>query len=198
MRRTPLVTMADFAEPVVAEEAPEAEFADLSALQANIKRKGNVRDSCLSHPGRRAHAGARAWPSARPPAQNAYYYAHAHKVDAPAWDGSSEPRLLEKSKTVEAEVLSEAVTNYSWADEKEKVRVYVQVPGVGDCADEAIVLDWTETSIDLRVHLEKRTLRLSLETLHDKISDAKVRKKPDKLVLTLAKETAYSWHDLKK
>ena len=66
------------------------------------------------------------------------------------------------------------------------------------CADEAIVLDWTETSIDLRVHLEKRTLRLSLETLHDKISDAKVRKKPDKLVLTLAKETAYSWHDLKK
>ena len=38
----------------------------------------------------------------------------------------------------------------------------------------------------------------SLETLHDKISDAKVRKKPDKLVLTLSKETAYSWHDLKK
>merc|ERR1712147_586174 len=93
-------------EPVVAEEAPE-EFADLSALQANIKRKGN----------------------------HGYYYAHAHKVDAPAWDGSSEPRLLEKSKTGEAEGLSEAVTNYSWADEKEKVRVYVQVPGVGDCAD---------------------------------------------------------------
>ena len=146
-----------------------------------------------------AAALTRARPPTTPrPAQNAYYYAHAHKVDAPAWDGSSEPRLLEKSKSVDAEILSEAVTNYSWADEKEKVRVYVQVPGVGDCADDAIVLNWTETSIDLRVHLEKRTLRLSLETLHDKISDAKVRKKPDKLVLTLSKETAYSWHDLKK
>ena len=36
------------------------------------------------------------------------------------------------------------------------------------------------------------------QATRDKISDAKVRKKPDKLVLTLAKETAYSWHDLKK
>ena len=78
------------------------------------------------------------------------------------------------------------------------MRIYVQCPGVGEYDDDRIVLEWTETSIDLRVSLDKSALRLSLETLYDKIKDAKVRKKPDKLVLTLSKETSYSWHDLKK
>jgi hypothetical protein len=43
------------------------------------------------------------------------------------------------------------ITNYAFLDEDMKVKVYVELPGVGNCREEDIVLDFTDTSLCLTV-----------------------------------------------
>lgn len=43
------------------------------------------------------------------------------------------------------------ITNYAFLDEDTKVRIYVELPGVGNCHEEDIVLDFTDTSLCLTV-----------------------------------------------
>lgn len=43
------------------------------------------------------------------------------------------------------------ITNYAFLDEDTKVKVYVELPGVGNCREEDIVLDFTDTSLCLTV-----------------------------------------------
>lgn len=56
----------------MASDSPAAAAAESrqSALAANIEEKG----------------------------KNAYYFAHAHKANGPAWDGKAEPKLLSLDK----------------------------------------------------------------------------------------------------
>ncbi|KAL3764529.1 hypothetical protein ACHAW5_004793 [Stephanodiscus triporus] len=43
------------------------------------------------------------------------------------------------------------ITNYAFVDEDARVKVYVELPGVGNCPDENISLDFTERSVCLTV-----------------------------------------------
>jgi len=43
------------------------------------------------------------------------------------------------------------ITNYAFLDEDSKVKVYVELPGVGNCREEDILLDFTDTSLCLTV-----------------------------------------------
>jgi hypothetical protein len=43
------------------------------------------------------------------------------------------------------------ITNYAFLDEDARVRVYVDLPGVGNCRDEDVVLDYTERSMCLTI-----------------------------------------------
>jgi hypothetical protein len=43
------------------------------------------------------------------------------------------------------------ITNYAFLDEDTKVKVYVELPGVGNCREEDILLDFTDTSLCLTV-----------------------------------------------
>ena len=44
------------------------------------------------------------------------------------------------------------ITNYAFLDEETKVKIYVNLPGVGECcSDHNIALDYTETSLCLTV-----------------------------------------------
>ena len=110
--------------------------------------------------------------------KNAYYFAHAHKATGPKWDGKIEPRLLSSSSNLTSEsegisegmstvsVASEAakalasrsislsksnITNYAFLDDGAKVKIYVNLPGVGSTPTENIVLESTETSMCLTV-----------------------------------------------
>ena len=151
----------------------EEDEAGLSALQANIKAKGT----------------------------NAYYYAHSHPTDPNlSWDGKNEPRLLKTAVASEEAVGPKPVTitSFSWGDEKAKVKVYLPMEGLEKLAKEDVVLDWTETSLELLVKFPGETHRLAIDDLFDKIVGAKVVKKPTKLIMTLTKESDFGWHAIKK
>lgn len=110
---------------------------DLSALRDNIERKG----------------------------KNAYYFAHAKTANGPKWDGKIEPKLLSTSSITSnvSSVSSSAsmsklslmaksnITNYAFLDDGAKVKIYVNLPGVGNCDDENITIDFTERSLCLTV-----------------------------------------------
>ncbi len=108
---------------------------DLSALRDNIERKG----------------------------KNAYYFAHAKTANGPKWDGKIEPKLLSSSTSNVSSVSSSAsmsklslmaksnITNYAFLDDGAKVKIYVNLPGVGNCHDDNITIDFTERSLCLTV-----------------------------------------------
>ena len=93
------------------------------------------------------------------------------------WDGKIEPRLLSTtssgnlsasssdagivggggvapipSSSCRASLMARSnITNYAFLDENARVRIYVELPGVGNCRDEDVLLDFTERSLCLTV-----------------------------------------------
>jgi HSP20 family molecular chaperone IbpA len=187
-----------------------------SALQDNIENKGN----------------------------NAYYFAHATKRNGPKWDGKQQPRLL--SPTNDADLVASAseltvsieetqtllkslkrakssfdfsksnITKYAFLDEGKKVKIYVELPGVGDVCvnDEDVTLQCEDRSFSLLVKNysksdaeeeedtmatdvndeaeEKKTdadpLCLCFGRLHGSITKASFKKKTDRIIITLVKK----------
>uniref|UniRef100_A0A7S1Y207 CS domain-containing protein n=1 Tax=Grammatophora oceanica TaxID=210454 RepID=A0A7S1Y207_9STRA len=98
--------------------------------------------------------------------KNAYYFAHAHKANGPKWDGKPQPKLLSKHSSSDDALLSglpkkttssfdykkSNITSYAFCDEDSKVKLYVELEGVGEqCTEEDITLHWTSTSLSLVV-----------------------------------------------
>lgn len=168
-------------------ESQQNEQTATSALQDNIQRKGN----------------------------NAYYFAHAHKANGPEWDGKEQPKLLAKTtssiedkKSTRASTPSSFdirsnITSYAFSDEGASVKLYISLEGVGDkCSDEDIMLDHTDHSFCLLIHNYKQEdggdpLCLSFVKLTAEISRASVRKKKDRVILTLTKvDKDKEWHTI--
>mmetsp|Transcript_25792 Transcript_25792/g.53302 ORF Transcript_25792/g.53302 Transcript_25792/m.53302 type:complete len:197 (+) Transcript_25792:220-810(+) len=171
-------------------------IADVSALEHNIQSKG----------------------------KNAYYFAHSHKATGPKWDGKIEPRLLSRESSSNIDSSSSGaglvsslsksnITNYAFLDEEEKVKLYVNLAGVGDCcSDDDIKLDFTETSLRLKVmnfvspgsgegdepeNTKKGEDRsLVFGKLFGEIENATFRKKTDKIIITLKKKEVKQWKKL--
>ncbi|CEG43972.1 HSP20-like chaperone [Plasmopara halstedii] len=150
-------------------------FAEkISALQSNIKTKGT----------------------------NSYYYAHKRREDVEIheWDGNAAPRLLKTQSLVsQSAEVTDAITNYAWADGKRYVSVYLKLPGIGLHKDEDTDVNWTATSLTVKIkNYDGKTRLLVMSKLYDEISDVKVKRKEDQLVLQLVKAKEFSWHSLKK
>mmetsp|Transcript_35541 Transcript_35541/g.61423 ORF Transcript_35541/g.61423 Transcript_35541/m.61423 type:complete len:196 (-) Transcript_35541:312-899(-) len=162
------------AESAAAEDAAAGETTTQAenALRENIAQKGN----------------------------NAYYYAHAHKIDAPVWDGHAEPRLLKKQASSEAPApVKRPISKYAWNDEKDKVKIYISLDSIGEVADDAVTIENTENSLTLvMITSTGASHQLLITKLYDNITAATFRKKPDKVIVTLKKASSFSWHDLKK
>jgi len=150
-----------------------------SALQDNIERKG----------------------------KNAYYFAHAHKANGPQWDGKAEPKLLSRSvsssdeikpKTSAFDFTKSNITSYAFSDEGKTVKLYINMEEIGEkCTDEDISLQWTPQSFCLVVRNYKEEPQcLSFGRLTARISNATCKKKKDRLVLILTKETEGEWHTI--
>ncbi|RLN80707.1 hypothetical protein BBJ28_00003534, partial [Nothophytophthora sp. Chile5] len=154
---------------------PQTAGAETSALHSNIKSKG----------------------------QNSYYYAHKKRenVEIHEWDGNAAPRLLKTQSVADPDApeVTETIVNYAWADGKKRVSVYLALPGIGGHAEEDTQIDWTATSLTVRVkHYEAKTRLLVVPKLYDEIADVKIKRKADQLVLLLTKAKEFSWHSLKK
>mmetsp|Transcript_12297 Transcript_12297/g.17983 ORF Transcript_12297/g.17983 Transcript_12297/m.17983 type:complete len:227 (+) Transcript_12297:185-865(+) len=153
--------------------------------------------------------------------KNAYYFAHAHKATGPKWDGKIEPKLLSKQSTSELEdntssslrksmpsfdIHKSNITSYAFLDEGKKVKIYVEMEGIGErCTnDDDITLSHTESSFCLVVknynslgEEEKKEKSdekcLAFGRLHGSIQSASFRKKKDRVIITLLKKEEKGW-----
>jgi hypothetical protein len=121
-----------------------------SALQDNIERKG----------------------------KNAYYFAHSHKANGPAWDGKVEPKLLSRmsvssltendnvdptiSKPAETkssfDYSKSNITTYAFLDEGAKVKLYIDLENVGEqCTDKDVTLDYTDRTLSFTLQNYKNS-----------------------------------------
>jgi len=131
--------------------------------------------------------------------KNAYYYAHAHRVDAPKWDGQEAPRLLEKKPSTSEAPALKAVKKYAWLDEKAKVKIYVPLEDIGEVEADTVSIENTQDSVTLQITTSSSLVhQLQISKLYDNIDDATFRVKPDKIIVTLKKASEFTWHDLKK
>lgn len=114
------------------------------------------------------------------------------------------------------------ITNYAFLDEGAKVKIYVNLPGVGSVSEENVTLDWSECSLCLTVRgyvvpvdpaeeegelvcdtkeetdkgeeTEKGEDRcLSFAKLYGEIENASFKKKQDKIILILKKKDDMVW-----
>lgn len=150
-----------------------------SALEENIERKG----------------------------KNAYYFAHSHKASGPTWDGKPEPRLLSKQSSGDHEPASVAssfhyhksnITKYSFLDDGAKVKLFLDMEGVGEkCTNEDVTLEFTNTSFCLVVrNFKSEEQCLSFGKLSAEIVNASFRLKPQRIILTLEKAAEGEWHTI--
>lgn len=158
-------------EPEAMDVADDGDEAAENALRENIKAKGT----------------------------NAYYYAHAHRSDAPAWDGQEAPRLLEKKASISDESARKVpITKYAWSDDGGKVKIYIDLANIGEVLEDGVSIEFEDTSLTLSVQVQNAIHELQIPSLYEKIEDAKFRQKPDKIIVTLKKANTFSWHELKK
>ena len=121
-----------------------------SALQDNIERKG----------------------------KNAYYFAHSHKANGPAWDGKVEPKLLSrmsvssinesdhKDSTITKLPVTKSsfdysksnITAYAFLDDGAKVKLYIDLENVGEqCTDIDVTLEYTDRTLSFTLQNYKST-----------------------------------------
>jgi|UniRef100_K3X282 calcyclin binding protein len=151
----------------------DGDAAASSALHTNIKTKG----------------------------QNSYYYAHKKRddVEIHEWDGNAAPRLL-KTQQINADDVEvvEVITNYAWADGKKKVSVYITLAGIGAHPEEYTVVDWSASTLSLKIKQYQGKTRVLVLKLYESISDVQTKRKENQLVLQLTKANELRWHSLKK
>jgi len=165
--------------------APESSGADagpapaktgdgLNALQDSIRRRG----------------------------KNSYYFAHENSRETVKNYGG-EPQRVEPTPADAANLPVPKrkcrIPKYSWSDGKKTVKLYVPTDfAAGETVgDEHIDLQWTESSLTINVNgIAGKDHELRFDKLHDEISKATHRLKPDSLVVTLIKSTEISWYKL--
>jgi len=131
--------------------------------------------------------------------RNAYYYAHSHKADGPVWDQKEEPRLL-RSESITADkgaapaVVAAPITNYAWSDEDMKVKVYVDLPTIGELPKENITLDWSPSSFTLTVmDFNGGNLKLTYGKLFADVESVAFKQKPNKIIVIINKAEERPW-----
>ena len=92
------------------------------------------------------------------------------------------------------------IERYSFLDEKKKVKVYVEIEGIG-ALEEKISCDFGTDSFELVIADTESTKRcLSVDDLSRPIDPdrSKMTVKPNKIVLSLHKDTETTWYNLRK
>jgi len=88
-------------------------------------------------------------------------------------------------------------------DDKKRVKVYVEMEGIGDHPSELITCDFTKDTFDLvlkELDGENSLRRLWVNDLHCAIDPekSKITIKPDKIIISLFKEVESTWFKLRK
>lgn len=94
----------------------------------------------------------------------------------------------------------QTITSYSFLDDDDVAKVYVNLAGAGLLPAGAITCDFRERSFDLRVTTEGKVLRLHIPILGEEIKETEcvVKKKTAKLIICMPKREAKGWFELRK
>jgi len=128
---------------------------------------------------------------------NSYYYAHAGESVEPP-----KPILIGKELVEMDKVKVINIERYMFMDDKAKVKVYVEIEGIGEHKDN-ISCEFTKDTFDLVIkELDgPNTLRrLWVDDLHCAIDPdtSKIMVKPNKIIVALKKEVESTWYKLRK
>lgn len=134
---------------------------------------------------------------------NSYYYAHKNTNIGAGAENSygGGPKLIhsQPKQSVQSEKKAKLISGYSWADGKKTVKVYIEIEGLDDVAEDKIEINTTSTSFSLTIHMPDTDYTLQLQELYDEIKDCVVKKKNgNRLVLVLSKVKEFTWYELKK
>jgi len=92
------------------------------------------------------------------------------------------------------------IERYMFLDEKKKVKIYIEIEGIGALEDQ-ISCDFGSESFKLTIQDQDDSIRvLNVEDLSRPIDAAKSKLtlKPNKIVISLHKDTQTTWYSLKK
>eukprot|EP00418_Pyrodinium_bahamense_P014305 CAMPEP_0179109352 /NCGR_PEP_ID=MMETSP0796-20121207/50983_1 /TAXON_ID=73915 /ORGANISM="Pyrodinium bahamense, Strain pbaha01" /LENGTH=180 /DNA_ID=CAMNT_0020807455 /DNA_START=81 /DNA_END=623 /DNA_ORIENTATION=- len=107
---------------------------------------------------------------------------------------------FDDAKKVDVE-MGEAITQYSWADGKKRVSIYIELPGLDDVADDALLAESGEKSVSLTIaSLGGKKRRFALSGLFAEIDGVKLERKKGKntVVLKMQKKEEKSWWKLQE
>eukprot|EP00531_Pseudo-nitzschia_arenysensis_P011654 CAMPEP_0116140274 /NCGR_PEP_ID=MMETSP0329-20121206/13754_1 /TAXON_ID=697910 /ORGANISM="Pseudo-nitzschia arenysensis, Strain B593" /LENGTH=204 /DNA_ID=CAMNT_0003635365 /DNA_START=51 /DNA_END=665 /DNA_ORIENTATION=+ len=193
--------MADDSATQSTDADADADATSASALQDNIETKGN-NSYYFAH---KHKAKGPKWDGKAEPKSLSKDDMKALSLDDPA------SLLKESGKVMSFAYHKSNITSYAFLNEEKVVKLYITLEGIGEqCKDEDIQLDWNESSLSLAIknyHTPTTTPPedeaapedrcLSFGKLTGKIVHAKYRLKPDKIILTLKKETpGVEWHTI--
>lgn len=110
-----------------------------------------------------------------------------------------------KQKTATFDFSKSNITKYAFLDDGPKVKIYVELKGVGEICvnDDDISLTWDERSFGLVVRNykeegkdEAEVKSLHFGRLHAAIKKASFKKKPDKIIVILTKSEEGDWPNI--
>lgn len=116
-----------------------------------------------------------------------------------------ETKKIEPSETV---TITKKISKFAYSDEANKVKVYITFADIGLPVLTDHSLDFTESSIDLKLHTTPTSKgsadrvvvhQLEVKELFDDIEKASVLIKTDKAILSLVKaDKSKAWSEIKK
>jgi len=129
---------------------------------------------------------------------NSYYYAHAKKADAPTVRNEP-PQLLTSSQGNQAKGLIRPFEKFAWSDGTKSVSIYLTHPNADKVPDDKVVLVSEKKSFELKVEDENGVVwGMKVDKLNGEITGADLKKKADKLVVSLKKVEERTWYRLEE
>ena len=79
-------------------------------------------------------------------------------------------------------------------DEEKKVKIYVELEGVGKLSSESFKLDWSSRDVTLRISgLNRAGYIFKASPLYAEIKNATMKTKSNRVILVLEKSAAEPW-----
>lgn len=147
---------------------------------------------------------------------NSYYYAHRKSKEFAVPDGAivvegpgiitgGAPVRLEASAGSETSVFRRKIEKYSWSDDGDNVRIYVDDPNILPCiadSEESVSCNFQPKSLCLEIRQSCSVVfGLDINTLNDEIDPTESSFKVSlgkRVTVTLKKANAAKWSSLKK
>jgi CS domain len=132
---------------------------------------------------------------------NAYYYAHTNSSEGLRSTLGEAPRLLSVGESASSSSTrpSSTVSAFSWCDDGDAVKVYIDVPGAASLADADVSLSFSSPrSFEVRVRMPSADLVFRRPKLFADIDEgaSKVRRLRERVVVTLWKKSPILWYEL--